>query len=140
MGNINGLQWALYYAEKRKQQEQKKKLTREFAETQIEWQLPEIFCTKKIRTTWYVNDERLIGYGLSRAFIYILRAVENSEVRYVGQTTDPARRYMEHRLDDKLGAPFKMIVVDVGDAETERAWIARCTSEGCELLNLILTK
>ncbi|NNM68688.1 MAG: hypothetical protein HKM00_01735 [Gallionella sp.] len=46
---------------------------------------------------------------------------------------------MEHHKNNKLGAPFKMIVAAVGDADTEREWIARYIDSGCNLLNIALT-
>lgn len=140
MGSLAGLEWARYIAKRQKQREEAKKYTRQFAETQIEWQLPETMSLKKVRTSWYVNGSKIIGCGFTHSFIYVLRDINSNEVRYVGQTSEPARRYMEHRLDDKLGVQFKMIIVDLGDAETEREWIARCIADGCKLLNVVLTK
>jgi hypothetical protein len=148
MGNITGLQWALYYAEKQKQQEAKKERTRNFIETQIEWQLPEsllpVKCVKRKKKRysylnapplWYTN-----GSDKPQSFIYVLKDVDSNEVRYVGLTDDPPRRNLEHLRDNKLGVKFKMFVVAIGDAETEREWIIRCTAEGCKLLNVVSTK
>jgi len=140
MGNITGLQWARYIENRHKQWEEARKCTRKFAETQIEWKLPEAMILKKVRTDWYVNGSRIIGGAFTHSFIYLLKVINSNEVRYVGRTSEPIRRFMEHRLDDKLGVQFKMIIVDLGDAETEREWIARCIADRSKLLNVVLTK
>lgn len=140
MGSCAGAEWARQKVVVQKRREEAKKRTSEFADSQIVWELPESMSLRKERTTWYVNDERIIGGIFSPAFIYVLKDAESNVVRYVGQTSEPTRRYMEHRNDDKLGTSFKMFIVDIGDAETEREYITRHLAQGCELLNLVLTK
>lgn len=143
--SIAGWEWARYKAEKQKKRQENKKRTREFAETLIEWRLPEAMLPvrskrfkwgyREYHTSWYIN-----GSNSPNSFVYLLKEVQSDEVRYVGLTDDPPRRHMEHRRDDRIGAPFKMVVVDVGDANTEQEWINRYISQGCALVNLIGTK
>ena len=147
MGNINGLQWVQYYAEKKKQQLEKQKRSRDFVQTQIGWELPEsllpVRCVKSkqvkysycnIQPRWFVN-----GLDTPQSFVYVLKAIESDEIRYVGLSDDPPRRFLEHQQNDKLGIQFKMVVVAIGNAETEREWIERCIKDGCNLLNISLT-
>lgn len=145
---IAGWEWARHKEKKQQQRQKKQKLTRDFAETKIEWQLPESMLPirsvriRKIKwtygedgTCWYIN-----GSNSPQSFVYILKDIKDNEVRYVGLSDDPPRRHMEHRRNNKLGVPFKMIVVAVGDADTEREWIARYVDSGCDLLNIASTK
>ncbi|OIR17326.1 hypothetical protein GALL_23510 [mine drainage metagenome] len=148
MGNIDGLKWALYYAEKKKKRQEQQRRTRNYIETQIEWQLPEsmlpVRCKKfkqkkysifNVPPLWYIN-----GSDKPQSFVYVLKDIDNNEVRYVGLTEDPPRRKMEHQRDNKLNGNFKMVIVAVGDADTEREWIARCIKDGCKLINVVSIK
>jgi hypothetical protein len=139
MGSRAGAEWARHKAvvQKREQEnlEQKKQRAAGFGIPEIIWELPASMAYKKVGNDWHINGENLIG-----GFIYVLKVDGSNAVRYVGQTNEPTRRYMEHRNDDKLGTTFKMFIVDIGDAETEREYITRHLAEGCDLLNLVLTK
>lgn len=145
MKNIAWWEWARFKEQKKKERAESKKRTREFAEEWIEWELPtELLPVKSKRfkwgyreyhISWYVN-----GSDTPQSFVYLLKEQEHGQVRYVGLTDDPPRRHMEHRRDDKIGAPFKMVIVAVGDENTEREWIGRCISNGHILLNVIANK
>ncbi len=140
MGSTTGLQWARYLEQKFNKREEAKKRTKEFAETQIEWALPNEFQVTKVRNSWYVNGYKVIGSSFTNSFVYILKESDSGAVRYVGLTSDPVRRYQEHRQNNKLGVSFKLVIVDVGDAESEKRWALRYCQEGCDLLNVTLTK
>lgn len=140
--------WARHKEKKQRERQEKQEHTREFSETKIEWQLPEsmlpIRCVKSKQIKWsYLNEHPrwyINGSNSPQSFVYILKDIKDNEVLYVGLSDDPPRRHMEHRRNNKLGVPFKMIVVAVGDADTEREWIARCNADGCKLLNIALIK
>ena len=143
--NIAGWEWARYKKEKQKRWEEEQKRTRKFAEGEVIWQLPDDMLpvrSKKIKwrkrehnTCWYIN-----GSNDPKSFVYLLKEIESDLIRYVGITDDPPRRHMEHRRDNKLGTQFTMVIVDVGGTDAEREWIARCLSDGCNLLNIVSTK
>jgi len=141
---IDGWKWALYYEKKNREMFEH---SREFSEAKIEWQLPEsmlpVRCVKSKQKRWsYLNQTPrwyINGSTIPQSFVYLLKDI-NNEVLYVGRSDDPPRRHMEHRKINKLGVPFKMIIVAVGDADTEREWITRCNADGCKLLNIALTK
>lgn len=142
---IDGWKWALYYEKKNREMYEH---SREYSEDKIEWQLPEsmlpVRCVKSKQIRWsYLNQTPrwyINGSAIPQSFVYLLKDIKDNAVLYVGLSDDPPRRHMEHRRKNKLGAQFKMIIVAVGDADTEREWIARCNADGCKLLNIALTK
>ena len=142
--SYSGWEWARAKAERQKKQSEAEKRTRKYSEDQIDWQLSEDLLpvrSKKIRfmgcenDVWYTN-----GSTISQSFVYLLKEAETNEVRYVGLTNDPPRRLLEHQRDKKLEVRFKMVVVAVGDADTEHQRITDSIVAGCKLTNIVKTK
>ncbi len=138
----SGWEWAKYRAKRQDELREYQTRTRAHAEVQIEWQLPpELlpvrkrrirFLSDKYSYLWYVN-----GNSKPQSFVYVLKDPNTKAIRYVGLTDDPPRRHMEHRKSKKLGASFLMVVVAVGDEQTEKYWISKCVAEGCDLINIL---
>lgn len=119
-------EWGRARQQKRLRKIEKGKRSREFAENTIKWDLPD-----PVYARWRVK------VSITQSFVYVLKETGNNSIRYVGLTDDPPRRHMEHRRNNVLNGKFEMIVVAIGDQDTEREWIARCLEEGCDLLNII---
>ena len=139
----SGWEWAKYRAKRQDELREFQTRTRAHAKSQIEWLLPaELlpvqekrvrFLSDKYSYLWYVNGSTKPQY-----FVYLLKDQSTNAVRYVGLTDDPPRRHMEHRKSKRFGTSFHMVVVAIGDEQTERQWITKCLAEGHSLLNAVI--
>ncbi len=132
--NIAWYDWARFKEEKARKKKEK--------QNQISWDLPENFMPVTIK--WYRIGYRrhakswcVKGSDSPNSFIYILIDNETKEVKYVGNTDEPHRRFAQHKLNNRLGIKFTMSVVDVGHTGAEQKWINDLTQKGHRLLNLI---
>ena len=112
-------------------------------QSQISWNLPEGLMPVTIK--WYKIGYRrhakswcVKGSETPDNFIYLLIENDTKEVRYVGNTDEPHRRFAQHQRNYRLGTKkFTMSVVDVGHTVTEQKWINDLTQKGHRLLNLV---
>lgn len=137
-----GAEWGRYFRNKDRKSLKNRLNSKEYAKENIVWKLPDEFLPVKSKkvgfsygaqsTDWYVN-----GNTNKQSFVYILTHGHSNIVKYVGLTEDPPRRHMEHRRNNILNGNFVMVIVDIGDEATEKEYIKKYLSDGCELLNKV---
>lgn len=135
MAMIGWWEWQRHKQTEVERKKEAKTRTKDHAKASIEWALPADLLplrerTSRYGTSWFIRDSTKAAF-----FVYVLKD-EAGAIRYVGLSDDPPRRHMEHRRKETLPLPFTMVVVEVGHREAEKAWIAKCISDGCNILNL----
>lgn len=135
MAMIGWLEWQRYKQSVVERKKEAKTRSKAHAQASIEWALAGDLLPLRERKSRYGTSWFVQGSTKAAFFVYVLKD-EAGMIRYVGLSDDPPRRHMEHRRKATLPAPFSMVVVEVGNRETEKAWIAKCLSDGCDLLNI----